>query len=287
MMFLAHVGEPPAPHDLWTSWHADPVIFVGLAVAVALYLKGARHTDSRRRRTSFHLGIVSLWLALSSPLDAAAESLASAHMIQHLVLTSIVAPLLVYARPWPAMRRALPRRLAPSIRIVERRTGLGRATSPFRHPGVALLAGTATFWIWHASEPYTAALHSEVVHGLSHLSYLAAGLLVWNVVRTAGQSGRPDRPAAVGLLFALGLQGTVLASLMTFANRPWYDAYEATTPAWGIDSLTDQQLAGLLMWFPSSVAYLIAALWLLWGWLVSADSAPHCAEYASRAEHST
>ncbi len=271
MTVFAHTGQAPGPHDIWLHWQRDPLVVLTILVVVALYAQGVRYTDSRRRRTAFALGITSLALALLSPLDAAAQGLASAHMVQHLVLTFVSAPLLVAARPGPAIRRSLPARLGRPLRVAERTLGLGRAGSPGRIPATALIVATATFWIWHARHPYTLALRSDVVHALSHLSYFAAGLIVSNVVRTAGRPGRPHPAAAMGLLFALGLQSTLLAALMTFAGRPWYEPYLATTPAWGLEPLTDQQLAGLVMWFPGAAVCLASSLWLLHRWLASSE----------------
>lgn len=264
---LAHVG-PATPDDVWARWHADPAVAIPLAVVALLYRSGVRDSDTRVRRRLFTAAMGVIAVALLSPIDAAAGSLASAHMVQHLLLASVAAPLLVFARPGPALLRALPRTTTRAFHRLTRSLRLAGPSSPLRRHGSVLVMFTAVFWFWHAPVVYELALRSDIVHAVSHGAYLVAGLLLWRAVRVAGSARGHRSAGAVGLLFAAGLQGTLLAALMTFSAEPWYGSYESTAPAWGIDAMTDQQLAALIMWFPSGLAYLVAALWVLRAWLI-------------------
>lgn len=269
---LAHMGEPVAPHDLWTAWLWDPVVWVGVALTWLAYDRGRRRVDGPARARSFAAGLAVVLVALVSPLAAAAVSLASAHMVQHLLLYAVAAPLLVFGAPIGPLGRATPAPVMARLRSVRRRTdpsGRGRAT--LRHPVAVWLVATTTLWIWHTPAFYEAALRSEPVHIAEHVSFLVAGLAVWSVVRRSLAGRDPSHVLAIGMLFTLGLQGTLLAALMTFSPEPWYDAYATTTVAFGMSHRTDQHLAALLMWFPLAGLYLATVLVLVERWMRSGD----------------
>jgi putative membrane protein len=272
-MTLAHPGRPPVPHDLWSTWNADPLVVVGLVVGAWLFWSGRRRARARRdprRAVFFALALLSLAIALLSPLDALAEALASAHMVQHLLLTLIAAPLLALSVPGATLLRGMPS-------VVRRTTGRWRGrlrltprnTAWVRHPAAALLLYVGTLWFWHGAVPYDAALASGVVHGLSHATYLATGVLFWRVIVDSAR-GRGISPGlGVLLAFAAAMQSVFLSALLTFARSPWYSGYAETTAPWGLEQLTDQQLAGAVMWLPGGLVYLGTALALLVTWIRS------------------
>ncbi len=264
---LAHSGAPLQPHDLlsWAAWAPDPVILAGLALVAAVYQVGRRGPD---RGGLFTAGLAVIAVALLTPLDGAADSLASAHMVQHVLLTTVAAPLLALSRPVPALLRGGP----AAVRNANRR--LGRlVTLDLRHrlrrvlPATAWATAAAALWFWHARVPYELAVHDGRLHAVQHLSFLWSGLALWAIVVGTGGSRRRSPGLGLLLLFTLGLQTTLLAALMTFSPVPWYDVYADTTVAWGLDPLDDQRLAGVLMWFPTGLIHLAAAVWLLTRWL--------------------
>jgi putative membrane protein len=107
------------------------------------------------------------------------------------------------------------------------------------------------------------------MHALQHASFLGSALIFWSAVI------RPRRRASLGLsivyLFTTAVHTGVLGALMTFARAPWYPAYASTAQLWSLTPAEDQQLAGLIMWIPASVAYLVAALLILRRWLASSE----------------
>ena len=109
---LAHPGQPPAPHDLWVAWNLDLVLLLGLLLAAWAYRRGQtggpRRQVDRWRARCFTLALVALGLALVSPLDVASSALASAHMVQHLLLVLVAAPLLAFSAPSGAILRGSP-----------------------------------------------------------------------------------------------------------------------------------------------------------------------------------
>jgi cytochrome c oxidase assembly factor CtaG/cytochrome c2 len=270
----AHDGTPPAPHDVLSAWSIEPGVLLACGLAVLLYARGVRggnpgqRAGPRRRNVIFAGGVAAALAALISPLHAAGEGLASAHMLQHLLLIGAAAPLLAAAAPLGPILRGTP----PAIRSAAlrgwRRAGpvravLGRAA----HPALAWAVHTGTVWTWHLPVPYDAALASDPLHALEHGTLLGTGLLFWwSVLRPALLgSARRGGPAAAGILplFAVTVTTGGLGALLTFAREPLYGGHLATAHAWGLSALEDQQLAGLLMWVPGSLPYAAAAGFLL------------------------
>ena len=112
---LAHPGQPPAPHDLWSAWNLHPVLLGGLLLAAWAYRRGQnsgpKRPVDRWRARCFTAALVALGLALLSPLDALSGALASAHMVQHLLLLLVAAPLsssTAARRGWPSAPRPAP-----------------------------------------------------------------------------------------------------------------------------------------------------------------------------------
>jgi cytochrome c oxidase assembly factor CtaG len=124
-------------------------------------------------------------------------------------------------------------------------------------------------WVWHAPRLYDAAVTSALVHALQHASFLGSALLFWWAL-IHGRNGRLRYGASVLYIFTTALHTTALGAVLSLASRPLYPAY-ASTAAWGLTPLEDQQLAGLIMWVPAGIAYLVAALGLMAEWLREAE----------------
>jgi putative membrane protein len=269
---LAHPGQPPAPHDLWGAWNLDPVLLGGFLVAAWAYRRGQtsgprRPVDSWRARC-FTVALVVLGLALLSPLDALSSALASAHMVQHLLLLLVAAPLLALSAPSSAILRGSPLAVRRASGRWRRRLGLAHGNlAVLRHPVAVWLLQVGVLWFWHAATPYDAALDNEFLHVLEHASFLVTAVLFWHAVIGVRGAARVSGGLGVLLVFAMAMQSVFLSVLLTFARTPWYSGYATTTASWGLDPLTDQQVAGVIMWIPAGGIYLAAALVLLIGWI--------------------
>jgi putative membrane protein len=269
---LAHPGQPPAPHDLWGAWNLDPVLLGGFLLAAWAYRRGQtsgprRPVDSWRARC-FAAALVALGLALLSPLDALSGALASAHMVQHLLLLLVAAPLLALSAPASAILRGSPLAVRRASGRWRRRLGLTHANlAVLRHPAAAWLLSVGVIWFWHAAAPYDAALDNEFLHVLEHASFLVTAILFWHAVIGVRGVARVSGGLGVLLVFAMAMQSVFLSALLTFARTPWYSGYATTTASWGLDPLTDQQVAGVIMWIPAGGIYLAAALVLLVTWI--------------------
>jgi putative membrane protein len=263
----AHTGRAPEPHDLWSSWTVAPAVVVGLALGAWWYARGVRrlwHAASPGRGipywrvACFAGGIAALALALVSPIDAVATALFSVHMTQHMLLVVVAAPLLVAGDPGLATLWALD---VPARRRITAWWRGARAVpaawQTLRLPLVAWTVHVAMLWLWHLPTLYGAALRDGRIHIAEHAAFFLTALLFWYPVLERGRS-RSRLGVVVLYLFAAGLQCTILGAAITFARHPWYIGHYATTAAWGLTPLEDQQLAGLIMWIPASLAYLVA-----------------------------
>lgn len=275
---LGHVGQPPAPHDLWSAWNLDPLVLVPLVLAGWAFARGAVARGRRLERWRVWAtagALAAVVVAVVSPLEALSSALASAHMVQHVLLVLVAAPLVALAGPGSTVVRGAPLVVRRPVGRWRRRLALGRVGRVLAGRPVALwLAHVGVLWAWHARVPYEAALRSEVLHGVEHLTFVATGVLFWQVV--VGRPAWRRVPAGPGVLlvFAMALQSVFLSALLTFSPDPWYGAYADTTGAWGLSPLADQQLAGLIMWVPAGVVYLAAGLGLLVAWIRSSELGP-------------
>lgn len=272
MLTLAHAGRPLAPHDVWTAWDGDPVLLLTLTLLAVMYWRGYRQrprsSAAVRRARRFTAGCAVVVLALASPIEALSGALASAHMVQHLLLTLAAAPLLALAAPAGVLLAGTPRGVRPGFAVLHR--GVQR-TAGALGPGPRILlvwvAHALALWVWHAAVLYDAALQEPVVHSVEHATFLVTAVLFWRLVLLVPGTRGISPGLAVLLVFTMALQSALLAVLLTFATSPWYAAYAGTTAGWGLSSLGDQQLAGAIMWVPASFVYLAAALTMLVGWL--------------------
>ncbi len=263
----------PASHEAQIGWAWEPSVLLGLALAAILYgaamgpVMAARRTGSRNARwhaASFFAGLLAIFVALVSPLDALADGyLFSAHMAQHLLLMMVAVPLMMiglqswmYARLFP---RGWPRRT------------LGWLTRPVP----AFLVFNLTLAMWHLPRLYGLALENEGVHILQHMMLLAAaGIGWWPVVgNMPAAAPRPSLGVQVVYLFLQGFPSTALAALITLAPNPLYGFYAEAPRLWGISVQADQMWSGLLMWMPGAMVYLAAATVVFFRWFGQDEAA--------------
>jgi cytochrome c oxidase assembly factor CtaG len=134
-------------------------------------------------------------------------------------------------------------------------------TRALSRPAVAAAIFAVAFWAWHVPALYDRALASELWHGVEHASFLAAALCFWRLV--VAPRSAAARWAMVPYLLLAEFQNTVLAAILTFSDRVIYRAYAAEPRPWGASPLEDQALAGVIMWVPGSLAFVLPILWLV------------------------
>ncbi len=249
----------------WNSWFGDPAVAIVIGIAAALYLGGLARMLSRPatrwpvsgwRVLSFAAALAVVGLALLSPIDAFAEELFSVHMVQHLMLVLLAAPLIAYSNAHLVYLWLLPlngrRRTGRAILGIP---GVRSAAHANVTPWVVCAAFVGSLWFWHAPATYNWALANKWGHAGEHFVLLATSTAFWRVVMTSGE--RRLSPGMMILMVSLvGIQGSFLAALITFAPRPLYAAYAA-------NSIDDQALGGVLMCIPASFLYLGSTIWAL------------------------
>ena len=266
-----------APSDLAGSWTFEPALLATLVLAALVHGRGRARlgrriarTRERRRAVAFYGGLVVLAVALMSPLDALAHALFSGHMAQHLLLMLVAAPLLVYSRPTAALVAGLP---AGGRDMVRRQSALRGTAHALANPVVVWIIGALALWAWHMPALYEAALAHEPLHVLEHASFLGAAVLFWGVVFASGTRRGLPRPVAIVLVFASGVQSSALGAVLLFASTPLYAVHGAGATAWDVSPLSDQQLAGALMWSPPALLYIVVMGWLLVRWFDEMETA--------------
>ena len=175
---------------------------------------------SRTQRAVFTAGLATLAFAVGPPIDLFADRSLTAHMTQHVLLLTVVPPLLVAGAP------------------IELR-------SSWRAALTATAVQTVVMWCWHVPALYDSASGDSPVHGVEHLIFLAVGIAFW----TTAMSTRIGIAAPL-VLFLAALPGTGLGVALTLAAAPWYHGYR---------DLESQQVAGVVMWAGAGTVYLIAA----------------------------
>jgi putative membrane protein len=263
----AHVTEIVTPDSVWSAWSFEPVVLITLALTSLVYGRGVRRLwssagqrgrgVSRASASCFAGGQAVLVVALISPLDALGGTLLSAHMAQHGVLAGLAPPLLLLGTPGVAfawgVRGVLPiRRLAPVWRWV------GALATAFATPMRATVVHGLMMWLWHAPVLFGAAVEHEWIHALQHLSFFIPAILFWRALlggRSAAQVG-----GAATAAFVTFMHTGLLGGLITMSPAPLYPVYDGRTESWGLTTLADQHLAGLLMWVPLGLPYVVAGL---------------------------
>jgi putative membrane protein len=262
---LAHGGDQPTP-----GWTFDPWIVTPLALFGALYASGLG-AILRRCRNAFAiarrgvLGLVgwaSLCAALLSPLHWLGERLFTFHMIEHEILMAVSAPLLVAARPLALVLWGLPRQVNARLKPLLAAPAARSAWRWLTDGSTATLLHAIAIWGWHVPTLFDAAVTNAMLHRLQHLSFFATAVLFWWAVLW-----RSGRGVATWHLFVTMMHTAVLGVLMTLAPRVLYVAQTQSAADWGMTSLEDQQLAGVVMWIPAGTVYAGAALAMAALWI--------------------
>jgi len=247
---------PPASGSVplrWSDWTWDPLIVVGLGATVLAWWWVARRFRLRRwQPVFFWAGMFGLVVALLSPIDAGSEYLFTIHMVQHMLLTLVVPPLLALAVP-PALLGRLYQQ--PGIARV-----LRAVWSPL--PALVLFNGVLIFW--HLPFAYDATLDWAWVHAVEHLSFVLAGLVFWGVIASpAPKLVRASFGLRLGLVVAADLINFLVGFALAFAGRPFYRHYTQVPRLWGLSPLDDLHLGGGVMWVMGQMMYAIPVLILL------------------------
>ncbi|MEA2779729.1 MAG: putative rane protein [Rhodospirillaceae bacterium] len=263
------------------AWTPDSLISLALAVAAIWQFLGMLRLRGRlgghrvvglSRIAAFTGGMATLVLALLSPVDRIGAELFSMHMVQHLLLILVAAPLLVWSRPALVFMWALPSLGRKRLGRVWMLLGLGRSVHWLMHPVVVWILSCGVFAFWHLPRPYQWAFNHEIVHALEHLSFFLTALMFWSIVIAPFGWRRLGYGATLVFIVTTAVLSGLPGALLILSPRPFYPVHAQGTAAWGMTLLRDQQLAGLVMWIPAGFIYVGAAIWVFAAWLREAEA---------------
>lgn len=261
---LAHGGAVHGALE-WTfdPWITVPLLMVGILYALGTAKLSRRSPTPRmsnRPSAAYWSGLFLLAVALISPLHYLGEHLFTFHMIEHEIVMAAAAPLIVLARPIGVLFWGLPHPLRrPAMRLVKSR-GVETLWTAATAGIVATLLHALAIWLWHVPALFDATVTSVLLHRLQHLSFFITAVIFWWAV-----IWREGRGAGAWHLFLTMLHTSILGALIAIAPRVVYLAQTRYAADWGLSSLEDQQLAGIIMWVPGGIVYAGAALVVLAG----------------------
>jgi cytochrome c oxidase assembly factor CtaG len=223
-----------------------------------------RRADYRVRGGLFVVGYTALVVALVSPLHAVGEQFFSVHMVQHLLLTLVAAPLLLLSSSMPVILWALPSSERATLgRLVGQPGPIRSVLRWLTRPAVAWVLFVSTQWLWHQPAGYQWALEHRWAHYFEHVTFFATAVLFWWPVIGAPPLPSPlSYPARFAYTFLAWLPNSLLGAGISLARAPLYPDYVGAAHAHGTDPAFDQQLAGLIMWIPGDVLFVTILLGL-------------------------
>jgi len=273
---LAHgavPAEPPTIGSLLLEWTFEPLPTLAIAAAVGAWLWAVGRVNSRhpgngvpRRRTVAFLGsMLALAFALISGIERYDTTLFSVHMVQHVLLVLVVAPLIALSAPVTLLLRL-------SSRATRRRWLLpilhSRVIRALAFPVTAWIIFAGVMWASHFSGLFEAALEDPLVHDLEHGLFLTSALLFWGpAVSVDPAPWRIGHPARIGHVFMQMTQNTFLAVVILNTSTALYPHYATLGRPYGIDALSDQRLAAGVMWIAGDGIFLAAIMVLVAAWM--------------------
>jgi putative membrane protein len=236
-----------------------------LVVTALVYLRGWFQLRSASARTiqpwhagSFLCGVFAIWLALASRIAAYDHHLLTVHMIQHLLLMSVAAPLILLGQPVIVLANGLPLLLVDALSRLFRSRRLQPFGAAFITPIWCWIAATAALVVWHVPAVLTLTIQSDVWHVVAKTSFVVTGLLFWWPVVQPWPSVPAPQWSMVLYLFLAMLPCDILSAFLVFSERIAYSVYLSMPGHTSLSVLEDQEVAGALMWTVVTLVYLTA-----------------------------
>jgi putative copper resistance protein D len=274
---LAHgpvPAEPPTALGLLFGWTFEPTVLLPLLVAALGWIWVVRRIDRRhpanpvprRRSIAFLGGLAVIAFALMSGIDAYDTTLFSIHMVQHLLLTLVAAPMIALGAPITTLLRVATPNVRRTVILPVLHSRLVKIVS---FPVVAWLIFAGVMWGTHFSPIFDRSLEDPLVHDLEHALYLGAALLFWwPAVGLDPSPWRMPHPVRAMYVFLQMPQNTFLAVTILNSTVPLYPHYATSIRSWGPTVLQDQQIAGGLMWLCGDILFLTAMGAIVAGWML-------------------
>jgi cytochrome c oxidase assembly factor CtaG len=269
IVFDAGLVDGSPPNTFLLAWSFPMLPFIALSVLAVIYLRGWRAARRTRpyvlpawRASAFICGLMSVWLALASPIDALDDFLLTVHMIQHFILMSVAPPLIVLGAPTVPLLRGIPRWLIRAVLgPLFRRHWIDRIGRFLTHPIVAWLGMNIAYLGWHVPAAFELTFRSERIHDLEHLCFFLTSIAFWWVVLAPWPSQpRWARWTVIPYLLSADIVNTILSATLTFSGRVLYPSYAQAERICSLSPLRDQIAAGAEMWVLNSIVFSIPAV---------------------------
>ncbi|MEA2766469.1 MAG: putative rane protein [Gemmatimonadaceae bacterium] len=243
----------------WRRWSIHPSTVVGIAALGAIYLWAAhrlKRDPSPAQKICFFSGLLLMFASLNGPLhDLSDDYLFSAHMVQHLLLTLAMPPLLLAGVPGWMIRRPLAARfVAPAARF-------------FTSAPIAFVVFNLVIAVWHLPPFYNAAMANHNIHILEHLMFMVAAVLMWwPLMSQVPELPRLAYPGQMLYTFLMSIPMSIVAIYIAMSDHVLYPAYAAAPRVFSLSPLEDQLLGALIMWIPGGIIFYIIMTVVFFKW---------------------
>ena len=253
---LLHTSARLSP----TAFTVHPSTAIGIVGLTCLYEWGMRRTRKRhsdtKSRIAFYVALGVMFFSLNGWLHDLSDSyLFSAHMVQHLMLALVVAPLMIMGTPGDVLRPLLS---VPGVGALAR-----WVTAPTR----CFAIFNVVVAVWHLPPLYNYALAHHPVHIVQHLMFLAASVLMWwPVLSPLPELPRLSYPGQMLYLFLMSIPMAIISVYISYADSVLYPMYASAPRVWGISPMNDQMIGGLIMWIPGGLFFytIISIVFFRW-----------------------
>jgi putative membrane protein len=251
------------------TWSVPLGLDATLVLTILIYARGwirvravSANLIPAWRLGAFLAGILSVWIAIGSPLGAFDEVLLTVHMMQHLLLMAVAPPLILLGAPALPLLQGLPQTVARKVVGPFLRSGLVKWFGHFAsNPAICWFAAIFALIAWHVPATFDLALRLNWVHVAEHVCFLTTGVLFWwPVVQPWPSSSRWHRWSIPLYLFCATLPCDVLSGFLAFCDRIVYSSYLSAPRVFDISPLQDQQCAAALMWVAVTIIFLVPAI---------------------------
>jgi len=275
----------PLVQALFSAWEWRPLITLVLVVFAGLYTTGWWRLRQRsnnaslankKRLAAYWSGLVILAISLMSPVDLLGSQLFFMHMIQHLLYIMFAVPLLLLADPFPFLLWGMPSRWRRTTgNLFNRRSTVRRLLTSVTQPSFVWMLYIIVLAGWHDPRLYSMAQRDSWVHDLQHITFFGAAMLFsWHVIGNGPKLHHSPLWGRIAMLIGAVPVNAAIGVVVATASEVLYPYYATIPRIWGFTALEDQALAGVIMWIPGSMMYLLGVIILLSRALRTTDSDP-------------
>jgi len=250
----------------WLKWSIHPSTVIGIAALGAIYAWRAREAAPGEevkgwQKLSFFSALFLMFASLNGPLhDLSDDYLFSAHMVQHLILTLAMPPMMIAGVPGWMLRPLLGKRV------------IGAIARTITRPFWCFTIFNLSIALWHLPFFYNSAMANHNIHIVEHLIFMAAAVLMWwPLTSQLPELPRLPYPGQILYCFLMSIPMSIVAVYITMADHILYPAYSSAPRIFPLSPMEDQMLGGLIMWVPGGLIFAIIMSVVFFKWSASGE----------------